>query len=351
MFLPEQLQNLQELIKEKINRRNGIHAFGRQWPNSVGHGVWNDIFAVFHSLVRFGYENSKFHPVVIDPKDSPCCRNEIDFRDFSGNKLEFLKDFSDGLYVFEKVVVGTSMLQADDVSLFRQWLSGYPRARNMLQKFRDRWYKSYDLSISNHFKFTNISKIVIIENKREELAMRNLFLWLKSNFPNEDVNYLEWKKYGSMAKLVPYLSTADIYISGVGTAMMWAPLLRDGSVVINLGEIVGGKSWGKQILYYLHEMDHMMSSGIRVLYYPPKIRWKNRNQKKIDFAPLKPLVDKAIKLFNEGFTRPVKMLDNAGYHAIVFYNFCMANIQHCLKIMSGMNAMGMSVEEAKAAIN
>ena len=303
---------------------------------------------MFHSLVRFGYENSKFHPVVIDPKDSPCCRNEIDFRDFSGNKLEFLKDFSDGLYVFEKVVVGTSMLQADDVSLFRQWLSGYPRARNMLQKFRDRWYKSYDLSISNHFKFTNTSKIVIIENKREELAMQNMFLWLKKNYPNEDVNYLEWKKYGSMSKLVPYLSTADIYISGVGTAMMWAPLLRDGSVVINLGEIVGGKSWGKQILYYLHEMDHMMSSGIRVLYYPPKIRWKNRNQKKIDFAPLKPLVDKAIKLFNEGFTRPVKMLDNAGYHAIVFYNFCMANIQHCLKIMSGMNAMGMSVEEAKA---
>ena len=336
-------------MKEKINRRNGIYAFfGRQWPNSVGHGVWNDIFAVFHSLVRFGYENSKFHPVVIDPKDSPCCRNEIDFRDFSGNKLEFLKDFSDGLYVFEKVVVGTSMLQADDVSLCRQWLSGYPRARNLLQKFRDRWYKSYSLSIANHYKFTNISKIVIIENKREELAMRNLFLWLRSNFPNEDVNYLEWKKYGSMAKLVPYLSTADIYISGVGTAMMWAPLLRDGSVVINLGEIVGGKSWGKQILYYLHEMDHMMSSGIRVLYYPPRIRWKNRNQKKIDFAPLKSLVDKAIKLFNEGFTRPVKMLDNAGYHAIVFYNFCMANIQHCLKIMSGMNAMGMSVEEAKA---
>ena len=349
VFLPELLQNLQEVVKEKINRRNGIHAFfGRQWPNSVGHGVWNDIFAVFHSLVRFGYENSKFHPVVIDPKDSPCCRNEIDFRDFSGNKLEFLKDFSDGLYVFEKVVVGTSMLQADDVSLFRQWLSGYPRARNMLQKFRDRWYKSYSLSIANHYKFTNISKIVIIENKREELAMRNLFLWLRSNFPNEDVNYLEWKKYGSMAKLVPYLSTADIYISGVGTAMMWAPLLRDGSVVINLGEIVGGKSWGKQILYYLHEMDHMMSSGIRVLYYPPRIRWKNRNQKKIDFAPLKSLVDKAIRIFNEGFSRPVKMLDNAGYHAIVFYNFCMANKQHCLKIMSGMNAMGMSVEEAKA---
>ena len=82
-----------KVVKEKINRRNGIHAFfGRQWPNSVGHGVWNDIFAVFHSLVRFGYENSKFPPVVIDPKDSPCCRNEIDFRDFSGNKLEFLKD-------------------------------------------------------------------------------------------------------------------------------------------------------------------------------------------------------------------------------------------------------------------
>ena len=95
-------------------------------------------------------------------------------------------------------------------------------------------------------------------------------------------------------------------------------------------------------------MDHMMSSGIRVLYYPPRIRWKNRNQKKIDFAPLKSLVDKAIRIFNEGFSRPVKMLDNAGYHAIVFYNFCMANKQHCLKIMSGMNAMGMSVEEAKA---
>ena len=90
MFLPELLQNLQEVVKEKINRRNGIHAFfGRQWPNSVGHGVWNDIFAVFHSLVRFGYENSKFHPVVIDPKDSPCCRNEIDFRDFSTKNWNF----------------------------------------------------------------------------------------------------------------------------------------------------------------------------------------------------------------------------------------------------------------------
>ena len=166
VFARNYATKLTRSCKREINRRNGIHAFfGRQWPNSVGHGVWNDIFAVFHSLVRFGYENSKFHPVVIDPKDSPCCRNEIDFRDFSGNKLEFLKDFSDCLYVFEKVVVGNSMLKADDVSLFRQWLSGYPRARNML-KFRDRWYKSYSL-FANHYKFTNISKIVIIENKRE----------------------------------------------------------------------------------------------------------------------------------------------------------------------------------------
>ena len=77
--------------------------------------------------------------------------------------------------MYLKVVVGTSMLQADDVSLSGSGCQD-TRVPATCSKFRDRWYKSVHLSIANHYKFTNISKIVIIENKREELAIRNLFL-------------------------------------------------------------------------------------------------------------------------------------------------------------------------------
>jgi hypothetical protein len=47
--------------------------------------------------------------------------------------------------------------------------------------------------------------------------------------------YLEWggpEQYHKFENLLALLQSTDIYVSGIGTGMMWFPLIRSGSVVL-----------------------------------------------------------------------------------------------------------------------
>ena len=52
--------------------------------------------------------------------------------------------------------------------------------------------------------------------------------------------------------------------------MMWAPFLNRGAVLINLGDVV--KLGGDEVICYLHELDHMMTRHLKVVYYDHSLR-------------------------------------------------------------------------------
>lgn len=87
--------------------------------------------------------------------------------------------------------------------------------------------------------------VVIIQNKRhspaEREAIKNVPEFLENIGPygtrRAKVTYLSWQDVPDMMKeQMPLLAKMHVYVSGPGTGIMYHPMLRDGSVLVNLGQ-------------------------------------------------------------------------------------------------------------------
>jgi len=69
--------------------------------------------------------------------------------------------------------------------------------------------------------------------------------------------------WSTLQSTLKWVYDADVYVSGIGTGMMWAPLARAGAVVVNLAWL---SNYGSDTYFYSahHSLDHMMQDHVRV---------------------------------------------------------------------------------------
>jgi hypothetical protein len=173
--------------------------------------------------------------------------------------------------------------------------------------------------------------VVVVDNKRADLNLPAVVSALQHSLPNTcKITFLKWEgpeKYHEFGNLLRLLQNTDIYVSGIGTGMMWFPLIRSGSVVVSLGDIRAGGV--RPIVTHHHVVDHMMASHVRVLYYDSDRRWNG-----VAAEEVVRLVDRAAALINSGFKLPVSMEDNSDASGRAFLRLCMSDQDQCRRLLA-----------------
>jgi hypothetical protein len=162
---------------------------------------------------------------------------------FAGNSVQFAAEWKRAGLSFrlDQVVVGTGQKGADDQQLFQRWFRGQIGARDAMWLFRQRTYQRFGLDAGPHRRLSNEGRdgsthlnVVVVANKRADLNLPAVVSALQQS-QTCNVTYLEWdgpEQYHKFENLLGLLQSTDIYVSGIGTGMMWFPLIRSGSVVL-----------------------------------------------------------------------------------------------------------------------
>jgi len=292
-----------------------------------------------------------FVAVITDHAGDCCSYTQAILERFSGNRLlwiELLKQKSRSV-IFEDFIVGRGHHGADDVQLYRRKMHGDSHVHRVMWLFRERMYERYDIESgqlrrsSMDLRTDNASvNIAVIANKRPDIDSQGIYrdlLKVKNTFAaNITITHIEWSgpnSYKDFGRLLNVLRSVDIYISGCGTGMMWFPMVASGAVIVNLGDVIKFPS-GRDVLYYLHEMDHMMVSYVRVIYYPTRQRWSGVNSSEVVV-----LTRKAINLLQSNFNIPVDGSTNLHVAGREFNRMCETILpdSSCLRLLSLMGGL------------
>eukprot|EP00747_Dinoflagellata_sp_TGD_P130390 gnl/TRDRNA2_/TRDRNA2_174827_c0_seq13.p1 gnl/TRDRNA2_/TRDRNA2_174827_c0~~gnl/TRDRNA2_/TRDRNA2_174827_c0_seq13.p1 ORF type:complete len:367 (+),score=44.36 gnl/TRDRNA2_/TRDRNA2_174827_c0_seq13:99-1199(+) len=211
-----------------------------------------------------------------------------------------------------------------------------------LRKYRDRMMLSHvgpeGLKTATNPRRQANEKLhaMIIHNKRfseDDIRMFKQVAQDISREGNVEVEYLDWARVGdykgdNRAHMKKVLE-CDIYISSVGTALMYLPFLRDGSVFIALGQIMEETTMGPKRVTPAFMEQHMStgSTYVQTLYYDSKDRMNG-----IKPEPLTALIKKASDIIRTGFQIPVDVEKNLSPEGLVLKGICDADYGACEKI-------------------
>lgn len=328
-FVPEQTHTSISLSTPTVTIDSTAVLFHAYHVEAIGHVVWNDIFSIHTALEDVGLPDVTFAPITLSRSGGRNNLLEI-LRVFSGSDtILHVADWvrNNQTVLLKHVVVGTGQGGADDIQQFRRLVQGRAQTRFAFLRFRTRMFLAYNVTPPERSTYV---KIVVVQNKRKDLPMETIVNELKTS--KRRVHYLDFriKTYNGASgfkNMLELLSDVNVYVSGVGTAMMWAPFVPPGAVVVNLGWITayGGPPYHST----LHSMDHMMQTYFRVLYYPARQRWNGVSPEIVSN-----LVDQAEHLYNAGFYIPVSIADNADVSGAAYMIICLHDIEVCKKMLA-----------------
>lgn len=278
---------------------------------NVGHGLWDGIYPAWVSLNKFGYIQEDFTFITHNMEN----QNTLVYpptKVFAGKDILSYTSLPNKNIHIKKLVVGSgncgNLVMRKDYTLYgKKWDS--------LKLFRNRMYDKHGISLKSKNKNP---KIIWIENKRyttEELKVIHQ-LCQEYNIP-----FIEYKKLGNFKEQLEYFSDVDIQITGPGTGMMYAPFIKDGGVIVNLGWMEHPQTntnrpniWIKDCKKENWKFPSYMEQGvissidwISVLYYD---RYKYNT---IEYNSGKELIQNSIKQYQIGPNKEKHAIDGQIY--------------------------------------
>ncbi len=231
------------LDKEIIEIKGISNYFSHYYEHNIGHGLFDALYPSFLTLLNFFNENNNYTNLInllhvpgwVCPMK--CTKDwvlEI-MEKFSGNK-NLLKNNLDKnkIYKFEVLIAGSGYAGISSINK-NGIMPG--KKLNVLSKFRDRFYKNYNINVEN----TKTLSISIIDSDRYSENDKTLLLKICEELnKNHNCNYLNWKDIDDFKKQLNILSKIDIYICSPGTSGNYFPFLREKSIFINLGTNISG---------------------------------------------------------------------------------------------------------------
>lgn len=140
-----------------------------------------------------------------------------------------------------------------------------------------------------------LMQVSVFDNKRYTAAEKHeIYEMIEQVNKNRDkrqrmkIQFIDWKQYPSAADQIRLISRTDVYVSGPGTGITFSTFLRDGAVVLSLGEF--REVHGVMMPMHLEEYLTAGSPWHRGLYYD---RCDDRH---IEANRLEPLITKAVDI-------------------------------------------------------
>lgn len=334
-----------------VERLRGTNVlFDRFYPAAIGHNVWNDVFSVYTALADAGLPHTTVTPVVLSQREraSPAMDSVMEvFCGGGATRYSGAWAARNQTVHLQRVVVGTGQGGADDVQQLRRLLQGRRGVRRAFWHFRRRMLQRHGMVgagtevgavvplAEGHRDPHRTLKVVVVYNKRADLHMEAIASMLTgaAGDDNWSVHLLDFQEHNDtdrsqLQSTLEWVHDADVYVSGIGTAIMWAPLARAGAVVVNLAWL---SNYGSGPYFYSthHSLDHMMQDHMRVLYYPPAQRWQG-----VSLDVVLKLIRQAAALIRGGFPLPVPLVANADVTGAAYLDLCLRNVTTCRLLLA-----------------
>jgi hypothetical protein len=323
--------------------------FGQLWTHNIGHALWDGLYAAWVAAVRMGHgEADGVLRLLVDQSDQQDEESEdkrltFDYilQKFSGEgrylrRREMLK--MDGWHRFESVIVGSG-------GKGQRWMNKHLRLPGWedgaVRLFRDRMYRVYGMDGARPWREGRARRevnAIIVDNKRytdkERDAMDKLVQAATAHGYN--LKYVDWGNVGekpnNFGAHLEVLRNTDIYISGPGTGMMYAPFLPDQAVFVALGAL--NERNGARWVTYMEEYVCEGTPFIRALYYPSRLRTGG-----VRLQMLAGLFDTAVDITVEGFEEPPEPGSNLSVEGQIFRRTCAAAPDDCQYMLDAMNSL------------
>lgn len=349
------IKDLEKLIFESNVTIRDEHfvLYSPFYPLQIGHDTFNNQCSSFSLLLEFldpiSAIHTKYVPLVWSTRSlNMGSRNVRKAREsFSGFPVEFVSDWEkDDTFArrLNWVAMGNNGMGCDDVSMYYRYKrykeSEAKKIVDILYQFQLRYLETYSIKPRQE-KHAEHVHVAVIENKRKNLQTAKLAKHLQRTLESKKfkVTYVKFKgpeRYNEIPNLLKLLQTVDIFVSGIGTAMMWAAFLPPGSVVVNIVQAWEGRH---QPLTTQHDFSQMFMPYLRTVYYPV-----NGGREPLNFSMVTSLVLEAKLLYDDGFQTNASspVLENLSPIGQAFYEILgdpmsIGNPMELLSIMSGNN--------------
>lgn len=329
--------------------KDGVHLlFGQPWTHNIGHGLWDGLYAAWLAATRLGYGSvgGVLRPIVSqydveDAENGDRQQFDLAVERFSGEgKYQRMRELREnkGWVRFDVVLVGSG-------AKGQRWMNKNLRLpgfeEDTVRTFRNRMYRTYGMPGPRSWKAgrrRQDMKAIIVDNKRysesDKKEMEKLIA--VATIHGYHLTYVDWAAIGAKPDAfgahLEVLQDTDVYISGPGTGMMYAPFLPDKAVFIGLGGMRTANN-----LRWVTYMEEYVCEGtpyIRALYYPSRLRVGG-----VRVQVLAGLLDDAMDMVSEGHSEPLERGANLSPEGRLFTRACAAAPADCQYVLDGMNGM------------
>eukprot|EP00747_Dinoflagellata_sp_TGD_P188976 gnl/TRDRNA2_/TRDRNA2_48732_c0_seq1.p1 gnl/TRDRNA2_/TRDRNA2_48732_c0~~gnl/TRDRNA2_/TRDRNA2_48732_c0_seq1.p1 ORF type:complete len:700 (-),score=107.06 gnl/TRDRNA2_/TRDRNA2_48732_c0_seq1:3-2102(-) len=304
------------LLKDPYNDDH-VHRVPAAWvleKVATTHKCWSeDIFSVFSR----GGERERFSDLQRDARED-----------------------SELLVRFDELVVGSRFTGNLGVSSSLA-VGGSLAPHHGLRHYRDRMVQTHlgDAALQRVGKSGRSSsqqvQVAIIHNGRFTQDDQAMLKSLANEASNESISaqYVDWSVVGDykgdFRSHLRRVLDMDVMVSSVGTAMMYLPFLRDGSVFVALGHKMDENTMGAPRWTPFFGEQHMSagSTWVRTIYYDSKARMEG-----LQAHEVMKLLHRARDIVQTGFDIPVDITQNLSPEGLVLYDICSRDQAACDKI-------------------
>ncbi|CAG9466192.1 unnamed protein product [Pedinophyceae sp. YPF-701] len=366
---PQHLEfdNAQE-VKEYFAARNVVRkegpslVFNTIWAAvNVGHGMFDGLYPAFTAAFDHGLAEEPIRMIPGDVSGQMGRAGAAYCEGLCANFCLPAEELCDVGKAIKAIAIGGEFLplcaiperHPGEVLLFEDVVAGsgeraqravYPEAAiyegrdGVMEHFRDRLFQGFGVQLKKRQK-GDVVKALVISNKRyspEEIAEIQAAIAELDGKDNFSVQWIEWPQYPGLPRQFELLSDADIYLSGPGTGLLNHMYMREGSVLVNVGEIRSrlNNRFPSFIEQYIAEGTPYQ----RALYYP-----SNKRMHGIKGEEISKLLLQAKGIVEQGFKVPVPPLENLSVEGKIFSLYCTENEeegQDMLDHMNGNSAFG-----------
>lgn len=318
-----------------LNNLENIHSINLSvladnlWYGNVGHGLFDVLYPIYLSLLKFGYKDEPFTFLSLDWSWRENMMYYV-IKDFTKQDLiEYNSLDKDKVYHFKTLVAGTDLagnrvVNKDMLIYGEQW--------DGLYNFKKRIFEINNITVDKEVNI-DFPKIIIVNNKRftdRDLNVINNVINRLSSIC--DIKFIDWyhdyKQFDKLAfvKQMEDFQNVDIQVTSPGTAMMYTPFLKKGAVNINLGYIEHTQTNGVRLNLKIKDTSkddylvpaYMEQSVCAGTYYITSLYYDRYKYNNLEIEPLINIIEQAIKILrakkiNKG---------NLNIDAQVFKEYC-----------------------------
>lgn len=299
------------------------------WYGNVGHGLFDVLYPIYLSLVKFGYSDEPFNFFSMDWSWKDNFMHDVIKKFTKGELLEYTKIDTNKICKFNTLIAGTDLAGNRVVN---QDVFIYGKKWDGLHKFKKRLFEVFNIELDPPVNI-NKPKVIIINNKRfndKDVAVIKDAVDRLSGIC--DIRFVDWYfDYGSIGhqsfkRQMEDFKDVDIQVTAPGTAMMYVPLLKKGAVNINLGYIEHTQTNGVRGNLKIKESkhpDHLIPAYMEQpicagTYYVTSLYYDRYKYNELQLEQLVEIINKAIDVLKDG-----KITEgNAAIDAQVFREYC-----------------------------